>query len=37
VPFRQIVADLNLDMLLPLYALQVIDVQGFFARFATPR
>jgi hypothetical protein len=29
VPFRQIVADLNLDMFLPLYALKVIEVQGF--------
>jgi len=28
VPFRQIVADLNLDMFLPLYALKVIEVQG---------
>jgi len=28
VPFRQIVADLNLDMFLPLYALTVIEVQG---------
>ena len=29
VPFKQIVADLNLDMFLPLYALKVIEVQGF--------
>jgi hypothetical protein len=29
VPFRQIVADINLDMFLPLYALKVIEVQGF--------
>jgi Zn-dependent M28 family amino/carboxypeptidase len=28
VPVRQIVADINLDMFLPLYALQVIEVQG---------
>ncbi len=28
VPFRQIVADINLDMFLPLYALKVIEVQG---------
>jgi hypothetical protein len=28
VPFKQIVADLNLDMFLPLYALKVIEVQG---------
>jgi hypothetical protein len=29
VPFGQIVADINLDMFLPLYALKVIEVQGF--------
>ena len=29
VPFKQIVADVNLDMFLPLYALKVIEVQGF--------
>jgi Zn-dependent M28 family amino/carboxypeptidase len=28
VPFPQIVADINLDMFLPLYALKVIEVQG---------
>jgi len=28
VPFGRIVADLNLDMFLPLYALKVIEVQG---------
>jgi hypothetical protein len=28
VPSRQIVADINLDMFLPLYALKVIEVQG---------
>ena len=28
VPARQIVADINLDMFLPLYALKVIEVQG---------
>lgn len=28
VPSKQIVADLNLDMFLPLYALKVIEVQG---------
>jgi hypothetical protein len=28
VPFNQIVADLNLDMFLPLYPLKVIEVQG---------
>ena len=28
VPFDQIVADVNLDMFLPLYALKVIEVQG---------
>ena len=28
VPFKQIVADLNLDMFLPLYPLKVIEVQG---------
>ena len=28
VPFTQIVADINLDMFLPLYALKVIEVQG---------
>jgi len=28
VPFKQIVADINLDMFLPLYALKVIEVQG---------
>ena len=28
VPFRQIVADINLDMFLPLYPLKVIEVQG---------
>jgi len=28
VPLRQIVADINLDMFLPLYALKVIEVQG---------
>ena len=28
VPFGQIVADINLDMFLPLYALKVIEVQG---------
>ena len=28
VPARQIVADINLDMFLPLYPLQVIEVQG---------
>jgi hypothetical protein len=28
VPFQQIVADINLDMFLPLYALKVIEVQG---------
>jgi hypothetical protein len=28
VPFKQIVADINLDMFLPLYPLQVIEVQG---------
>ena len=27
-PFRQIVADINLDMFLPLYPLKVIEVQG---------
>ena len=27
-PFTQIVADINLDMFLPLYALKVIEVQG---------
>jgi Zn-dependent M28 family amino/carboxypeptidase len=29
VPFEQIVADVNLDMFLPLYPLKVIEVQGF--------
>jgi hypothetical protein len=29
VPFNQIVANINLDMFLPLYALKVIEVQGF--------
>jgi hypothetical protein len=29
VPFKQIVANLNLDMFLPLYPLKVIEVQGF--------
>jgi Zn-dependent M28 family amino/carboxypeptidase len=29
VPFKQIIADINLDMFLPLYALKVIEVQGF--------
>jgi hypothetical protein len=29
VPFKQIVADVNLDMFLPLYPLKVIEVQGF--------
>jgi hypothetical protein len=29
VPFKQIIADINLDMFLPLYALTVIEVQGF--------
>lgn len=28
VPFKQIVADLNLDMFMPLYPLKVIEVQG---------
>jgi Zn-dependent M28 family amino/carboxypeptidase len=28
VPFKQIVADINLDMFLPLYPLKVIEVQG---------
>ena len=28
VPFNSIVADINLDMFLPLYALKVIEVQG---------
>jgi Zn-dependent M28 family amino/carboxypeptidase len=28
VPFRNIVADINLDMFLPLYPLKVIEVQG---------
>jgi Zn-dependent M28 family amino/carboxypeptidase len=28
VPFRQIVADINLDMFLPLYALKFLEVQG---------
>jgi len=28
VPFHQIVADINLDMFLPLYPLKVIEVQG---------
>ena len=28
VPFKKIVADLNLDMFLPLYPLKVIEVQG---------
>ena len=28
VPFRRIVADINLDMFLPLYPLKVIEVQG---------
>lgn len=28
VPFEQIVADINLDMFLPLYPLKVIEVQG---------
>jgi hypothetical protein len=28
VPFKQIVADVNLDMFLPLYPLKVIEVQG---------
>ena len=28
VPFKQIVADLNLDMFLPLFPLKVIEVQG---------
>lgn len=28
VPFGQIVADINLDMFLPLYALKIIEVQG---------
>jgi hypothetical protein len=28
VPFRQIVADVNLDMFLPLYPLKVLEVQG---------
>ena len=28
VPFQQIVADINLDMFLPLYPLKVIEVQG---------
>jgi hypothetical protein len=28
VPFNQIVADINLDMFLPLYPLKVIEVQG---------
>jgi Zn-dependent M28 family amino/carboxypeptidase len=28
VPFSKIVADINLDMFLPLYALKVIEVQG---------
>jgi hypothetical protein len=28
VPFGQIVADINLDMFLPLYALKVLEVQG---------
>lgn len=28
VPFHDIVADINLDMFLPLYALKVIEVQG---------
>ena len=28
VPFRQIVANINLDMFLPLYSLKVIEVQG---------
>jgi hypothetical protein len=28
VPVRQIVADINLDMFLPLYALKVLEVQG---------
>lgn len=29
VPFKQIVANVNLDMFLPLYPLKVIEVQGF--------
>jgi Zn-dependent M28 family amino/carboxypeptidase len=29
VPFKQIIADINLDMFLPLYPLKVIEVQGF--------
>ncbi len=29
VPFDKIVADINLDMFLPLYPLRVIEVQGF--------
>jgi hypothetical protein len=29
VPFNKIVADINLDMFLPLYPLRVIEVQGF--------
>ncbi|MEP6783914.1 MAG: M20/M25/M40 family metallo-hydrolase, partial [Acidobacteriota bacterium] len=29
VPLNQIVADINLDMFLPLYPLKVIEVQGF--------
>jgi hypothetical protein len=29
VPFDKIVADINLDMFLPLYPLKVIEVQGF--------
>jgi hypothetical protein len=29
VPFKQIVANINLDMFLPLYPLKVIEVQGF--------
>ena len=28
VPFKQIVADINLDMFLPLYKLKVLEVQG---------
>ena len=28
VPFKQIVADINLDMFLPLYALKFLEVQG---------
>ncbi len=34
VPAKSIVADLNMDMYLPLFPLRYLEVQGLFRRFA---